>query len=66
MSIKGFNYMVTFRWYDTDTFCTNICVASDEDAVREHYSKYRDVSIRPASNYEYETAERKGMPIVRV
>lgn len=60
------NYKVTFRWHDTDTFCTNICVAYSEEEVKAHYSKYRDVSIRPASNYEYETAERKGMPIVRV
>ena len=58
------NYRVTFRRCDTDTFSTNICVAKNEDEVREYYSKYCDLSVRPASNSEYDEAKRKGMPIV--
>ena len=64
MNIRGMNYRVTFRRYDTDTFSTNICVAKNEDEVREYYSKYCDLSVRPASNSEYDEAKRKGMPIV--
>ena len=60
-------FRVTFRWYDTDTFCTNICIADSEDTAREHYSKkYKDVTVRPAFDYEVEDAKRRGMPIVTV
>ena len=60
-------FMVTFRWYDTDTFCTNVCLAKNKEKVREHYeNKYRDVSVRPASDIETETAKHKGMPVVTV
>lgn len=60
-------FMVTFRWYDTDTFCTNLCIAESADKVREHYeSKFSDVSVRPALKGEAETAKRKGMPVVTV
>lgn len=57
-------FCVTFRWYDTNTFCTNICFADSEDAVREHYGKYSDVSIRLAFDVEVEMAKKKGMPVI--
>lgn len=58
-------YSVTFKWYDTDTYCTNICEAESEEIVREYYgNKYNEVlSVEPISDYEFETAKRKGMPI---
>ena len=60
-------FMVSFRWYDTDTFCTNLCIAESAEKAREHYeSKYRDVSVRDALKGEVETAKRKGMPVTRV
>ena len=60
-------FMVTFRWYNTDTYCTNVCLAESEEQARAYYeSKYSDVSIRLAFDIEVETAKRKGMPIVTV
>lgn len=43
------NYMVTFRWYNTDTYCVNVCIADDEEKVRKYFSKYSNVNIRPIS-----------------
>lgn len=60
-------FMVSFRWYDTDTFCTNLCVAESAEKAREHYeSKYSNVSVRDALKGEVETAKRKGMPVTTV
>jgi hypothetical protein len=60
------SFYVTFRWYDTDTYCTNICIAENKDMVHEHYSKYNNVSVREATAYEVETAKVKGMPIIKL
>lgn len=57
------NYMVTFRWYDADVYCVNVCIADDEEKVRKYFSKYSDVNIRPISDDEVTAAKRKGMPI---
>ena len=59
-------YKVTFRWYDSDTFCTNICIAESEDSARAEYSKYKDVTLVKASESQVELAKKKGMPIVEV
>ena len=60
------NFKVCFKWYDTDTYCTNICIAENENVVKEHYcKKSKDVVVSPASDYEVEAARRRGMPIVK-
>ena len=58
-------FKVTFRWSDTDTWCSNIAMAETEDEVREHYKKYGgDPIISAARDWEVDEAKRKGMPIV--
>lgn len=61
-------FTVTFRWYQTDTYCTNLCNAKDEKAAREHYESKgcEVVSVKETPSYEVEAAKRKGMPIVSV
>ena len=62
---NNMKFKVSFRWYETDTFCTNICIAKNKDVVMEHYcEKYKDVTVSTASDYEFEDAKRKGMPVV--
>ena len=60
-------FRVSFRWYESDTFCTNICIAENEDVVKEHYcEKYKNVTVSPASDYAVEDAKRRGMPVVTI
>lgn len=59
------NYKVSFQ-YSENVFCTNIVIAENENDVNKEYSKYAWVSIKEASNYDVEEAERKGMPIVTI
>lgn len=68
-------FRVTFRWYDTDTYCTNICIADDIQKVRDHYAKYHDpvhygghsdVNISEITDDELRSAEKRGMPIIRL
>lgn len=58
-------FQVTFKWYDTDTYCTNICEAESEEIVREYYEKkYNKVlSISSITDAEFESQKRKRMPI---
>ncbi len=58
-------YNVTFRWYDTDTYCSNIARAECAEDVKSHYAKYdSDPTITEASSYEVESAKERGKPIV--
>ncbi len=59
-------YIVSFQWYDTDTYCTNLCSASDTSLIISHYEDKgcRVVGIRRAEKYEIESAKSKGMPVV--
>lgn len=59
-------YSVSFKWYDTDTYCTNLSKAENEETVRNHYESKgcKVISIKTASDYEVESAKRRGMPIV--
>lgn len=60
-------YKVTFRWYDTDTFCTNIAKGCKED-IEAHYNGkgHTILAIKEATIGEELEAERKGMPIVKI
>ena len=60
-------YTVTFRWYDTDTYCTNLVDADSAEAVAKHYEdKYgsKPISVKQANPWDVDSAKRKGMPIV--
>ena len=59
-------YSVTFKYSDY-VFCSNIAIGNYED-VKRHYEEkgYSVISIREATEGEFNTAQRKGMPIVRV
>lgn len=61
-------FQVTFKWYDTDTYCTNICLAESEEIVREYYeNKYKKVlSVGSITEAEFESQKRRGMPIVKI
>lgn len=58
-------YNVTFKWYDTDTYCSNIAKAECAEDVKAHYTKYdSNPTITEASSYEVEAAKERGKPIV--
>lgn len=57
-------FKATFRWYNTNTYCTNMALAESVEDVRAHYSKHEVISISEASPYELKEAELKGMPII--
>lgn len=61
-------YSITFRWYDTNTYCSNIVIAANEDAARKHYEDEGKevVGISPASEYDVEDAQRRGKPVITV
>lgn len=56
---------VSFKWSES-IYCTNIAHAETEQAVREHYSKYSEVSVKEAKEYAVEDARRKNMPIIEI
>ena len=58
---KYFN--VSFQ-YSESVYCANIAHAETAEDVAAHYSKYEWVKITEAQDYEVESAQRKGMPVV--
>lgn len=56
-------YSVTFL-YDEEVWCTNLAKAEAVEDVKAKYSKYAKVEIRPAADYEIDTAKMKRMPII--
>lgn len=56
-------YKVTFRWYDTDTYCTNLVYSKDYDKVAKEYNKHEIISITEADESFVRMAKLKGMPI---
>ena len=61
-------YSVTFRWYDTETFCSNIAHASSREAVERFYSaKYQhEVIVTPCDISALKAARERGKPIVEI
>ena len=58
-------YNVTFKWYDTDTYCANIAKAESAEDVKAHYAKYdSNPTITEASAYDVTSAQERGKPIV--
>lgn len=60
-------YRVTFRWYDTDTFCTNLAKGTEAD-IRKHYENkgHEIIAMATATMGDELEAEAKGMPIIRL
>lgn len=59
-------FNVTFKWYDTDTYCSNIASAATADDVAAHYgSKYPWFDIQPATENDVNDAKRRGKPIIK-
>lgn len=59
-------FKVSFQ-HSGSVFCTNIAKAENEQAVLERYKKeYKWVSVSECTDYELETARRKGMPFVEI
>ena len=59
------NYRVTFKFYDSDVYCTNICTADNEEKVKAYYNeRHKVLAVSPAKEYELEEARRKGMPFI--
>jgi hypothetical protein len=58
-------YSVTFRFYNTDTYCSNIVYAENEEQIKYKYkgNGHHDISVNEAKNYEIDEAKRKGKPI---
>ena len=59
-------YSVTFL-NSASFFCSNIAIGNIED-IKKHYEEegYTVISIKEATEGEFMTAQRKGMPIVKV
>ena len=58
-------YYVNFQ-YSENVFCANIAHAESAEAVENHYSKYNWCYVQDATDYQVETARRKGMPIIEI
>lgn len=59
-------YNVNFKWYDTDTWCSNIAKAETIEDVKAHYAKYgSEPIIKEASAYDVESAIERGKPIIK-
>ena len=60
-------YNVTFRWYDTGTFCSNIAKAESPEDVKAYYSKFDpDPTITEATDRDVADAQRRGKPIALI
>ena len=59
-------YLVTFKWYETDTYCTNIAIAPDKDAVAGRYEKYPWYCVTETDSDTTEMYMRRGMPIIEI
>jgi hypothetical protein len=59
-------WYVTYRWYDTDTYCANICYAENDTDVYRHYGMHNYVHVRKADDAEIMAAKYKGMPIIKI
>lgn len=62
------HYSITFRWYDSNTYCSNIVIASNEETARKHYEDEGKevIAISPASEYDLTEAQRRGKPIITI
>lgn len=57
-------YRVTFQYEKNGFYHANIAVSDSKENVIKHYSDRVLVNVSNGFDYDLETAERKGMPIV--
>lgn len=60
-------YLVSFKWYDSDIYCSNIVHAGNDQAVRDYYSsKYRWCAVYSAKDEDLRKARERGIPIIEL
>ena len=60
-------YLVSFKWYDSDVYCSNIVHAGNDQAVRDYYSsKYGWCAVYTAKYEDLRKARERGMPIIEL
>ena len=60
-------YLVSFKWYDSDIYCSNIVHAGNDQAVRDYYSsKYGWCAVYSAKDEDLRKARERGMPIIEL
>lgn len=65
--MKKHYFNVTFRWSeDSNTFCSNLAHAENEEEVSKHYAKHAQVFISKASQYDVDEAKKRHKPIVEL
>ena len=58
-------YLVSFKWYDSDIYCSNIVHAGNDQAVRDYYSsKYGWCAVYSANDEDLRKARERGIPII--
>lgn len=58
-------YKVTFE-HSENVYCTNIAIADNVEAVKDHYFKYSWSNVRECAEWEVEEGKAKGMPIITI
>lgn len=62
-------YNITFRWYDTTTYCTNIAHAESAEEVTVHYLNAGHSWVSEpveATEYDIANGRRRGIPFVEI
>ena len=61
-------YFVSFSWYDSGLFCSNIALAENKEIVKEYYeTTYGWCSVGDVLNVdEIKEAQKKGMPVIEL
>lgn len=59
-------YKATYKWYDTNTYCTNLFESPDTESIADYLKKkgITDYDIYEVPDYEVESSKRKGMPYI--
>ncbi len=58
-------YKVSYQ-HSESVYCSNIAHAESVEAVEAHYSKYNWCSVSECEEWELESAQRRGMPIIEI
>lgn len=59
-------YIVSFRWFETAIFCTNLVKTDRPEDIENHYidKGHSNIAIREATAYEIRND--RGMPVVTI
>ena len=58
-------FSVSFK-YSENVYCSNVAHAESAEDVKNHYSKYKWVSVSECGEQEVKDARRRGKPIVEI